>query len=115
MLARLKRFAQVDDVCVVRRGQIHRVNLVAGEKIVDAVIYALDVVFLSKRDGLFLRSIGHAVDGSANRGQHLCHLVCNDSAANNTPSEVWCGEDCVSGACGVLRDARSVHGVRSVL
>ena len=104
VLARLKRFAQVDDVRVVRRGQIHRVNLVAGEKIIDAVIYTLDVVFLSKRDGLFLRSVGYAVDGSSNRSQRLCHLICNNSAANNTPPEVWCGEDGVSGA----RDSRGV-------
>ena len=67
VLARLKRFAQVDDVRIVRCGQIHRVNLVAGEKIVDAVIYTLDVVFLRKRDGLFLRPVGYAVDSSANR------------------------------------------------
>ena len=116
MLARLKRFAQVDDVCVVRRGQIHRVNLVAGEKIVDAVIHTLDVVFLCKRDGLFLRSVGYAVNGSANRSQRLCHLICNDSAANNTPPEVWCGKDRVHGACGILRGARDVLcGARGVL
>ena len=108
MLACLKRFAQVDDVRVVRRGQIHRVNLVAGEKIVDAVIYMLDVMFLSKRDSLFLRPVGHAIDSSANRSQRLCHLVCNDSAANNTPPEVWRGEDGVNGARGVLRGVRGV-------
>ena len=116
MLARLKCFAQVDDVCVVRRGQIHRVNLVAGEKIVDTVIHALDVVFLCKRDGLFLRSVGYAIDSSANRSQSLCHLVCDDSAANNTPPEVWCSEDGVHGARGVLRGVRDVLcGARSVL
>ena len=66
MLACLKCFAQVNDVRIVRRGQIHRVNLVAGEKIVDAVIHALDVVFLCKCDGLFLCPVGHAVNSSTN-------------------------------------------------
>ena len=66
VLARLKCFAQVNDVRVVRRGQVHRVNLVAGEKIVDAVIHALDVVFLCKCDGLFLCPVGHAVNSSTN-------------------------------------------------
>ena len=99
-------------MCVVRRGQIHRVNLIAGEKIVDAVIHALDVVFLCKCDGLFLRSVGYSVDGSTNRGQRLCHLVCNNSATNNTPPEVWRGKDRVHGARGVLRDVlRSARGV----
>ncbi len=66
VLARLKRLAQVNDVRIVRRGQVHRVNLVAGEKIVDAVIHTFDVVFLSKRNGLLLRPVGHAVNSSTN-------------------------------------------------
>ena len=108
MLSRLKCFAQVDDVRIVRRGQVHRVNLVAGEKIVDAAIHTLDVVFLCKCDGLFLCPVGHAVNGSTNRSQRLCHLICNDSAANNTPPEVWCGKDRVNGARSVLCGARGI-------
>ena len=116
VLTRLKRFTQVDDVRVVRRGQIHRVNLVTGEKIVNAVIHTLYVVFLCKCDGLFLRSVGYAIDGSANRSQSLCHLVCDDSAANNTPPEVWRDKDRVHGARGIPCDAHSaLRGARDVL
>ena len=116
MLARLKCFAQVDDVRIVRRGQVHRVNLVAGEKSVDAVIHTFNVVFLCKRNGLLLCPVGYTVNGSTNRSQHLCHLICNDSATNNTPPEVWRGKDRVHGARGVLRGARSIlRGARGVL
>ncbi len=47
---------------VVRWVVIHRINLVTGEKIVDAVIWALYVVFCANATRPFLCSAGHAID-----------------------------------------------------
>ena len=106
--------SQEGDMSVVRRGDIDRVDVRIGVKVLHRVVHLLDAILLGKGLSLGQRAVGNARELTAGKGEGLGHLVSDNAAPDHGPAKLGSRKDVVWERLILDRGKRRLRGCLGV-